>query len=83
MQAKYKNQQPWQSYFGQPRFYLYQGNDSVGREESDSFDSKREAIARAKLVIEEAKYSLLPTSYGFRVDVVDRKTGEFIHTESL
>jgi hypothetical protein len=65
------------------RFYLYEGNDSVGREESDSFDSKRDAIKRAKIALENAKYTLTPTSYGYRVDVIDRKTGEFIHTESL
>jgi hypothetical protein len=65
------------------RFYLYEGNDSVGREESDSFDTKREAVQRAKIAIENAKYTLTPTGDGYRVHVIDRKTGEFLHTEEI
>ena len=63
------------------RFYLYEGNDSVGREESDSFDSKRDAIQRAKIALENAKDTLLPTSYV--VHVIDRKTDQFVYTIDL
>jgi len=69
--------------FFMKRFYLYEGNNSLGRQESDSFNTKREAIKKPKLVIEEAKFSLMPTGYGYQVYVIDRNTGEFLHTEEL
>jgi hypothetical protein len=65
------------------RFYLYEGNDSLGRDETDSFDTLKEAVSRAKLTIENAKYTLLPTSYGYVVHVIDRKTDQFLYTIDL
>jgi len=77
---QYKQQQPWQSYFGQPRFYLYEGNDTAGRDESDGFETKSEAIKGAEIHLQNA------WDMGFKswdVHVIDRKTTEFIHTETI
>jgi len=70
----------WQSYEGQHRFYLYEGNAEVGKDESDAYDTKREAIARAKIHLQNAWDMGFRT---FEVHVIDRKTTEFIHTETL
>ena len=58
------------------RFHLYEGTLD-NREESDSFDTKREAIARAKICLENAKDMELPN---YIVRVVNSKTGEFVFT---
>jgi hypothetical protein len=76
----YSKQQPWQSYFGQARFYLYEGNDELGRDESDGFDSKAEAIEYAKIHLQNAS-DMGVSSY--IVHVIDRKSKEFIHTEEI
>jgi len=65
------------------RFYLYEGNQAIGHEESCSFDTRREAIIKAKFAIEEIKHTTVPTGYGYRINVIDRKTGEFIYTEEV
>jgi hypothetical protein len=76
---QHKKQQPWQTYIGQHRFYLYEGNDD-SRDESDGFNSSREAIKAAKIHLRNA------WDMGFRtytVHVIDRKTTEFIHTGAI
>ncbi len=81
MSAKqYNKQQPWQEYPFQYRFYLYEGNESVGREQSDGFDSKTEAIKAAKAHLQNA---LDMDFKSWIVHVIDRKTKEFIHTEEI
>ena len=60
------------------RFYIYEGTQE-SRDSSDSFDSKREAITRAKITVDNAR-GVLPN---YIAHVIDSKTGEFVHTESF
>jgi hypothetical protein len=79
-QMKTSDQRSWQSYFCQSRFYIYEGNDEVGHDESDAYDTKREAIERAKITVQNAKDMGL-THYV--AHVIDRKTTEFLFTARI
>jgi len=64
------------------KFYLYEGTDE-NRDETDSFDTKAEAIKRAKIVIAERELDRQLFGWDhYTVYVIKTSTGEFVHTET-
>ena len=62
------------------KYYVYEGNEIVGREEQNGSDDKAEAILLAKNSVQNAR------DMGFTdyvAHVIIRKTGEFIFSDSI